>query len=412
MINVHCKIYDKSLWILLVCTLIAVGCKPNETPHLPKWIQEEKAYIPKSDSGNAFDAYVFAALEAENKAKNYIKRVNFTPGIKRKIMNLLSPACEKIRHAHNKKFEFKFVPTPQEESSTYQLGWSLLGKTLVWNIEFAIFQNNYQEAVSYFLLGTKFGVNLLKGGAIDASLGFTIIDACRVAIKPAMVSLNNNQLEIIFKELYAMLQTDISIQNALKNEYQNMLLSVQHLQDAFENDNYQYLQPILGSDYKDPVQFLRKLKKKSYETRVKYFHSLMEEGSVIYEKLSQDSLLPLTKREPWKPLPKRNRPWKRFSKHFFSGIKSILNVYDRTLARTRMLAINAFILKSIKEKGVSPKNLDSLADVIRIDPYSGKDFIYHADGADYVLYSVGENGKDNGGVSNDIGTSPDLILEP
>lgn len=55
-----------------------------------------------------------------------------------------------------------------------------------------------------------------------------------------------------------------------------------------------------------------------------------------------------------------------------------------------------------EEHGIWPERLDALSPLpkrgIRIDPRSGRDFIYRADGDTMMLYSVGMDGVDNGGT--------------
>jgi hypothetical protein len=76
-------------------------------------------------------------------------------------------------------------------------------------------------------------------------------------------------------------------------------------------------------------------------------------------------------------------------------------------------AVRAFQLQENR----LPKSLDELAgrelEAIPHDPYSGRDFIYQPGKDRYILYSVGPNGVDDGGIVND--TDPelgDLVLEP
>jgi hypothetical protein len=49
--------------------------------------------------------------------------------------------------------------------------------------------------------------------------------------------------------------------------------------------------------------------------------------------------------------------------------------------------------------------------MVRTDPYSGRGFVYRVDGADYRLYSVGADIKDDGGETDETYTAPDLMLE-
>jgi hypothetical protein len=81
----------------------------------------------------------------------------------------------------------------------------------------------------------------------------------------------------------------------------------------------------------------------------------------------------------------------------------------------RQLALLAVALSAHKaEKGKYPDTLDALAPeclkTIPTDFFSGKPFIYKPAGKGYMLYSVGENMKDDGGKDRDHG-GDDLVVE-
>jgi hypothetical protein len=85
---------------------------------------------------------------------------------------------------------------------------------------------------------------------------------------------------------------------------------------------------------------------------------------------------------------------------------------DSTLARTRLLIIEATILQKVKSGDSAPKDLSEFPAPIRTDPYSGDQFIYRADGKDYRVYSVGADFRDDGGETDwDTYSTPDLKLE-
>ena len=52
--------------------------------------------------------------------------------------------------------------------------------------------------------------------------------------------------------------------------------------------------------------------------------------------------------------------------------------------------------------GAYPKSLDELRSKLgwklQTDPFSGKDFVYRRQGKGFLLYSIGENLKDDGGL--------------
>ncbi|HZH97573.1 MAG TPA: hypothetical protein VEX38_01265, partial [Fimbriimonadaceae bacterium] len=109
--------------------------------------------------------------------------------------------------------------------------------------------------------------------------------------------------------------------------------------------------------------------------------------------------------------PLAERPWRRFSKHFFMTLRPLLVLNDATVARTRLLILEAAILKDVRLERRAPKDLSAFGPEIKTDPYSGQPFVYRADGADYRLHSVGENAIDDAGDTDESFSSPDLVLE-
>ncbi|MHC4503164.1 MAG: F-box protein, partial [Planctomycetota bacterium] len=121
---------------------------------------------------------------------------------------------------------------------------------------------------------------------------------------------------------------------------------------------------------------------------------------------------------PWQAMPKlmslserdRGKPlWRRpFSWYFYRGYVPV-EIY-RTWAHrdAAVIGLSCELYKS--RHGKYPGKLDDLApeflDKLPPDPFTGKPFVYRRKGegdADgFVVYSVGENLKDDGGVKDDI----------
>jgi len=97
--------------------------------------------------------------------------------------------------------------------------------------------------------------------------------------------------------------------------------------------------------------------------------------------------------------------------------KNVLRYHYRN-ARLRLVYTALRLESHRKTRGQYPPSLDALgSDPLFTDPFSGQPFVYRRDGAGYTLYSVGPNGKDDGGESRpEGGMSPghpgDLLLQP
>jgi hypothetical protein len=86
-------------------------------------------------------------------------------------------------------------------------------------------------------------------------------------------------------------------------------------------------------------------------------------------------------------------------------------------ARTELLRLHYAIRAFQLAENRLPKSLAELAgrelQTIPPDPFSQHDFIYQAGKDRYLLYSVGPNGVDDGGVEDEQGQrNMDLLLEP
>jgi len=80
----------------------------------------------------------------------------------------------------------------------------------------------------------------------------------------------------------------------------------------------------------------------------------------------------------------------------------------------RRAAITAARIKAYQQQfGVLPDSLDALGiSESMIDPFTNQPFVYRRDGDDFVLYSVGGNGIDEGGASSDERNPPDIRYWP
>ena len=85
----------------------------------------------------------------------------------------------------------------------------------------------------------------------------------------------------------------------------------------------------------------------------------------------------------------------------FPAIRQVQNAFERAEQTNRNLHL-AFALAAYRhDHGSYPEKLDDLAPkylpAIPDDLFSGKALIYRPDEKGYLLYSVGVNGKDDGG---------------
>lgn len=382
------------------------GCGRSERPPYPTWAPPESENAPSG----AFEAYVMAAEQAESLAGDAARRVNFTPKMKRDLCAKLSPALGTVIRAGG-PCAFTYLSRGPFEAPKHQAGWWLIGQCLAWRIEAAIVAENYGQAVADAVVATRFGIGLTGGSAMDASLGLSIVDRARRALAPHLPKLGASQLATLASGIESALNDRPQMSAVIRNERLNMLRAVQYVQDLYRDERLKELSKRLGTDVADAVAYLDQLHAKD-KKRPAYFQGFADEAEKTCAYLQRLSTLNAEQRSKEPPLKlAEERPWWRFAKHFFGAVQPLLALKDATLARTRLLALEALVLRQVKISGAAPKDLSAFPETLIVDPYSGRAFVYRSEASEYHLYSVGPDLKDDGGETNESFTEPDLTVE-
>jgi hypothetical protein len=391
-----------------IALAVVCGCHSGSTDAYPTWAAEPKGFVPKEVSSNAYDAYALAADEAEGKGAAFLDRVSFYPGQKHEAGAAIQDCVQQVLNATKKTCDFEFVSHKPFKAVKYQRGWRLIGRAILWTVEDACQAADYDKAISHAVAGTKFGFDLTGGGATDASLGLGIADDIRKQIAPYLVKMSATQLDTLAKGMKAALDSKPPISNALKNEQENVLQAIQFLQDSLKGGTLKVVQDGLGPDVNEAIRYLEDLAENPRK-RTAYFESLAKAADIEYAQVAQDSELPVVSRV--KPNTKNDAPWKKLAKYLYGASRPLLEINDATVARTRLLILYAEIDRLGLRNKAYPANLDAFTPGLTIDPYSGSKFLYHADQAEFSIYSVGKNGRDDGGDTDATFTQPDLRLE-
>lgn len=393
---------------MAITAVILAGCAAT-TP--PLFVDHRRAIANDSSPGSAFESYAKAAESAEVAAAKYIDRTTFTPGKKDEAIRLLEPALKLIESTGDKEFDFFFESTPPFQERKYRKGWRLIGNALVWKIEDAVRKQDYHAAGKLYLTALRFGLNLSGGSALDASLGYSIADDARIAIASAVPQMDSSTLEMLGQGIERALSAGPSIQQTLDNERSQMLEAVQSIQEAYLQGDFALFKQELRADILPAVRHLEERRNHRQEV-VAYFENLAREAEGLTKFYKDCSTMNARQRAAIKP-PKfsESRPWRRWSKFFFRSPESLFVIRDRNLARTRLLALHALLKAKSKKGGPLPADLSAFETSIATDPYSGKPFIYRVAGSQYRLYSVGQDGKDNGGETEESFSTPDLLIE-
>lgn len=388
-----------SLWVF--------GCRPKPTPPYEKWATPAEV---RTNSPGGFASLVGAAKDCENRAGDYVHRVSFTPKMKVIIVDRLKPTIQILQRESGQKCNFEFEPLSPFLVSPLPSDWRLLGRALVWRIESEVKQEEYDAAIRDFGTALWFGYSLIGGDASTASLGVTIANEARAAIAPCLVRLSAGQLGRLEKLGSQGLESAPGIDVPIRNEGKNMRLAVQYVQDCYQRKDYKELEEKLGSTVKDAVSYLKKMQDHDVELRPTYFGNFAAEADGEVEMLLQRVQTPYDKRSKYTE-PKGDRPYRRFVPHFFYSARPMIEMIEMSWTRTKLLLIDALLMKAVREDGKAPANLGSLPRDLIFDSYSNTDFVYRAAGAESKLYSIGEDLRDNGGDGGETGASPDILPE-
>ncbi len=393
----------KRIYYVVILLAFVFGCEKPNPPPFPNHLEGYHT----GDVDKGFSVYLNAAQEAEKLASGVIRRLSWTIGQKRTAIEQFKPVIANLEKAQNEGVSFVFAPYPPLSPLPERRGWRFLGRVMLWEIEESIALNDFDRAIKVFGIAQRFGWDLCGGDALDANLGMTIIQDTLHPIWKQFAHFSSEQLERVSKLLIKSLQSAPPIDMTLQNELITMKQVIQSIQEAFLSDNLQPYEKALGTQSEPAFKYLQSLKKESQEKQVEYFNRFANEAEERVKFWIQMSAEPPHLWQSFED-PKGERPWRRFAFHYFSNGIPLLELWCDTLARSRLMAVDAWLLAKTKSRKPLPVNIKSLPQEIIRDPYSHLEFEYIPRGMDYKLYSYGKNGKDDGGQGNPAG-EPDLI---
>lgn len=398
------KPYLFAFWAILLS-----GCRGSEPPAYPVWSVQQSSPVSQPGSHNGFALYVQAAQSAETVDQRYLTKTSFTPDPRRLALKSIEKALDSVVSGAKKQCQFEFVPTPPFQAPPFQKGWRLLGRGLVWKIEDACEAGDYDKAIRYLTVATKFGFDLCGGGATDASLGLAIADDARKAFVPYMGKLQNAQLIKLANGLSYALKNKPPMETTIANEERNMMAAIQYIQECYRSQKTDELLQNLGIWVKPATKYLEEMRRKDREKRPAYFNGLAEDAKGEIALCTKLSAEPAELRK----LPKNDNkePWWRFNVAFFRTLRPLLDMNDITLARTRLFILQATLQPYARVGKAVPQKLEKVSQLAFVDPFTGRPFVYRAEGSDFDVYSVGSNFSDDGGETDDAYLAPDLRTE-
>jgi hypothetical protein len=396
---------------LAVLVLAVCGCgSPPESP-FPDFLAGVRAEHPASGHG-AYSSLAQAAANAEELAGPDLKRVYFTPKKRTDLIERLRGPVEQSIRASASSIEMPERAVEPFETLPCQAGWRMIGRCLIWRAERAIAAGDQAQAVSLVLAATRLGFVLTGGSATDAQLGFHLVDEARRTLAPAIGLLSAGDLRRLGTGIEAALSRRPDVDRVIHNERVSMLKAVQSIQDLYRDKMLGKLSTELGRDIEPVVAALEKLRNEDSEERAQYFKGFAEEADRWLNHF--DAAMHMNARQRAKlgqPELAETRPWKRLSKHFFRSLEPLVAMREQSLCRTRLFALQALLLAECKANGSAPATLLGVSKELRMDPYTGADFPYRAEGGRFLLYSVGADLTDDAGETDAASETPDMRLE-
>jgi len=395
----------RCLWAVVACFFIQ-GCHgTNELP-LPSW---SAPVATVSASHNSFEEFRNLGDDSLQSCQKYLRSVNLSQAQEIKVDRLLRPQMQKLGPILSGPCVYVYSVT---EPKTTRQGLSFLGDHFGWRIEFECANQNFDAAVNDTLQATRFGQVLLGADALDAIAGDEIIDGARKALAPFINQLGASQLERLSRGLVATLGNRPGRAITITNEFAAMMQMVLEVQTDASNKQINELTNKFGPVVQPGIEALTIDGDPTSPASRRFFESLAEQAMVERNWLSTNALLPKAKRATPPVFPVNHKtPWNSFAKAILMTDRPWLKVDDESLARTRMLALYANILAQIKTTKTAPTKEPTLESGMNEDPYSGLPFFYVPKGNQFLLYSAGENGLDDGGETDSSFTSPDLFVE-
>lgn len=397
-------------WIICGLAATLAGCGSRPELAFPDWLHNAGT---KPANEGRFLGYSSAAQQVESAAQKYLSTVYFTPDKRDACLKLIGPALKTLsQSATRAELGWGFKPYSPFEAPEHVAAWRLLGRGLVWKIEAAVHVSDHDAAVRCTVLATRFGLDLLGGGAMEGSLGLAICDEARRALSPALTQLSPEHLAKLSQGLADGLAKHPKLANTIEHERLNLLAGVQLIQDTYQREAWGELIRGFGPDVRAATDRLKEMKANEPTMAIAYFKGLADETDQEARYYSKLAELPRAQRgEVAKPDHDPGRTWRRFARHCTGSLRPLLDQFDDTLARTRLMVVEAELQRLTRLGQPYPRDLSAFSGDLAKDPYSGRTFPYRADGTDYRVYSVGPDLSDDGGQTDESFSSPDIRLE-
>ncbi len=392
------------LSILVALALLATGCSKGE-PTVPYEKIDLTVKTKATNGPNAFDRYTSLATRAQRTSTLSLD-ARSTQGNRKRDLREMRPILDDLSSGTLRQCSFKYVAMAPFERAPYREGWLKIGRSMVWQIEELVGQGKVLEASRWVVVATVFGLDLSGGTMSDASLGYQIANDARGALAGEMYRLSVGELTELGNGIQRALDRMPDDEMTISHEGVQILAAIKLIQDAHKDGT---LVDLAHQFYGNSRSAIKTIANFDMDQRQEFFRSLIVEQKHVVGQLVEMCKSAGSHRGALEA--GLSGEEKVIAENFFYNGNAWMAKRDSTVARTRMFALTARILAQAKASGKAPDTLDGFQKPLAVDPYTALTLGYIALGKDFVLYSYGEDGKDDRGDTDSKRTWPDLRLE-
>lgn len=378
--------------------LLMAGCgdsTPEEISDLsprPKSasMTESPSFLEGAEAGRDAIAAVPARLKLHS---------TFGPTQKKEIIASLASSEAKLERSLQGAWTRRFEAPPLDQASEEGQGWNWLARSLDWQSQEALSQQNWPLAAHKSITAIQFGLRWTTGDCFEAVGGLEVAETHALRLAPFIPQMGPRTLEAIAGGTAVALKGLANPEVTLQNEQDRIAVTMQAMQTACRANGYKGMLPVIGPSSHDGAEWVSKNKKKLGW----FFKSFLEECDRLSAEYVDFSLgtkpfdpdIYDSKSDRWEG---RLRPWRDMTPQIMAGHEAYRKARLGVVTRLRLLAATCAIEAKLKREGRVPKDLTFLPAELRKDPYGPGDLAYRPGEVTYRLWSVGPNGVDDGGL--------------
>lgn len=387
------------MMILGVPILLLSGCSesaPDEVTDLtpkprPSMTGDSPSYLEGAAAGR--DALLAVPAKLRLHAKH-------GPSQRREIIDALRAPEAKLEKSLRGPWARTYQAPEVDAISDEVMGWNWLARSLDWQSQEALQQQNWPLAASKSLTAIRFGLRLSTGDCFEAVGGLTTAELHASRLAPQVSQMGPRTLTAVTAGIQEALKGVADPEVTLSNEMDRISVTLQSLQTEYRSDGYRGMLPIIGPSSHDGAAWIKNNKNKLgwfFRAFRDECDDLSTEYVVALSGGEFDPKMYQPRSERWKGV---LRPWRDMTPQIMAGHEAYRKAHAGVTTRLRLLAVTCAIEAKLKQEGKVPQNLAFLPAVLRKDPYGEGDFAYRPGEVTYRLWSVGPNGVDDGGLTD------------